>query len=77
MNHEEARSQAKSLMELASTRKKSSDPVPDDIWNELTQLHYWAIQHAGKPTFLSPLKVSPHTWATVEGAAKAVLDSLG
>jgi hypothetical protein len=77
MTQEEVRSRAKSLMEIASTNKSSPDPVPDDIWSELTQLHHWAIQHAGQPTFLNPLKVSPHTWANVEGVAKAILDSLG
>jgi hypothetical protein len=77
MNHEEARSRAKSLMESASPEKGSSDPVPDDIWGELTQLHYWAMKHALLPKLLTPLKDSPHTWASVEGAAQAVLDSLG
>ena len=77
MKHEEARSQAESLMESASGKKSSSDPVPDDIWGELTQLHYWAMQHALRPKLLIPLKDSPQTWANVEGAARAVLDSLG
>jgi hypothetical protein len=77
MNHEEVRSRAKSLEEIASTKKKSPDPVPDNTWDELVQLHNWAMQHALRPGLLTPLKDSPHTWPNVEGAAQAVLDSLG
>jgi len=77
MNHEAVRSRAESLVKLASTKKASPDPVPDDTWNELVQLHEWAMQHALKPGLLTPLKDSPRTWANVEGAGQAVLDSLG
>jgi hypothetical protein len=77
MNHEEVRSRAKSLIEIASTKKRSSDPVPDGIWDELMHLHKWAMLHALIPGLLTPLGDSSHTWPNIEGAAQAILDSLG
>ena len=79
MNPEYARSSAKLLVEIASSKRNSQEPVDDETWNELLAIGNWARLHALKPSLLTdaiPLPGSTRTWLIVEHAAQAILDSL-
>ena len=79
MDAEYARSRAKFLVETASSKRDSREPVSDDTWSELLEIGKWAKEHAPKPSLLThaiPSSDSTRSWLTVKHSAQAILDSL-
>ncbi len=79
MDHEYARLRAKSLAEIASSKRESRERVDDETWRELLEIGEWAKEHALKPSLLThaiPSRDSRRTWLIVEHSAQAIVDSL-
>ncbi len=79
MDAEYVRSHAKLLVETASSKQESPEPVSDDTWSELLEIGKWAKEHAPQPSLLThaiPSSDSTRSWMILKHSAQAILDSL-